>query len=139
MSGSGGTRLRRLPAPRAGRHCQSPPVDDEAAPSAARADSVARWLHLTRVVLPALAATHRWPIRNDHCFMRVCLDLAIGAPWHQRVRRPAIRHLDDAQLARAIALAERIAAEPASLAALNRESLALRGRQRGTTTNRLSE
>ena len=96
----------------------------------ARAAAVARWLHLTRVVLPGLAATHRWPIRNDHCFMRVCLDLAIGAPWHLTVRRPALRHLDDAQLARAMAVAERIAAEPASLAALNRESLAMRGKHR---------
>ncbi len=103
----------------------------EAAPPGARAEAVARWLHLTRVVLPALAAPHRWPIRNDHCFMRVCLDLAIGAPWHEQVRRPAIRHLDDAQLARAIALAERIAADPASLAVRNCESLAMRGRHRG--------
>lgn len=119
-------RPPHAPAPRA-----SALLDDEAGPSAMRGDAVARWLHLTRVALPGLAATHRWPIRHDHCFMRVCLDLAIGAPWHQQVCRPAIRHLDDTQLGRAIALAERIAAEPASLAALNRESLALRGKQRG--------
>jgi hypothetical protein len=124
--GAGDLRPPHAPAPHAGAL-----LDDEAAPSAMRADAVARWLHLTRVVLPGLAGTHRWPIRHDHCFMRVCLDLAIGAPWHQQVRRPAIRHLEDAQLARAIALAERIAADPASLAALNQESLALRGKQRG--------
>lgn len=124
--GAGDLRPEHAPIPQAGVL-----LDDEAAPSAMRADAVARWLHLTRVVLPGLAAMHRWPIHNDHCFMRVCLDLAIGAPWHRQVRRPAIRHLGDAQLARAIALAERIAADPASLVALNRESLALRGKQRG--------
>ena len=97
----------------------------------ARGEAVARWLHLVRVVLPGLAAAHRWPIRADHCFMRVCLDAAIGVPWHERVRRPAVRFLDDAQLARAIAVAERVAADPACLPALNRDSLAMRGRARG--------
>lgn len=96
-----------------------------------RAEAVARWLHLTRVALPAMAATRRWPIRLDHCFMRVCLDLAVGAPWHERVRRPAVRHLDEAQLRAAIAVAERIVADPGSLPALNRESLAMRGKAEG--------
>ena len=97
-------------------------------PAAAREAAVARWLHLVRVALPALATAHRWPIRLDHCLMRVCLDHAIGAPWHERVQRPAIRHLDDAQLGAAIAVAERIAADPALLPALNRASLAMRGK-----------
>ncbi len=96
-----------------------------------RGAAVARWLHLTRVALPALAAAHRWPIHADHCLMRVCLDAAIGAPWHERVGRPAVRHLDDAQLARAIAVAEAIAADPGSLPAFNRASLAMRGRTCG--------
>jgi hypothetical protein len=82
-----------------------------------------RWLELTRVVLPRMAAAQRWPIRNDHCFMRVCLDAAIGRPWHEVVRRPAIRHLSDDQLARAVAIAELIAAQPQELDALNQESL----------------
>lgn len=101
------------------------------APPDPRAEAVARWLHLTRVALPAMAAAHRWPISLDHCFMRVCLDLAVGVPWHERVRRPAVRHLDDAQLLAAIAVAERVAADPDSLPALNRESLAMRGKARG--------
>lgn len=100
-------------------------------PGGGREAAVARWLHLVRVVLPALAAAHRWPIHADHCFMRVCLDAAIGGPWHERVRRPAVRHLEDAQLARAIAVAEGVVADPARLAPLNRASLAMRGRLRG--------
>lgn len=91
-----------------------------------REQMVARWLDLTRHVLPGMAPAARWPIRFDHCFMRVCLDHAIGQPWHERVRRPAIRHLDDDQLQRAIALAERIAADPATLPGLNEQSLAWR-------------
>jgi len=91
-----------------------------------REQQVARWLELTRRVLPDMAPAARWPIRFDHCFMRVCLDHAIGQPWHNCVRRPAIRHLTDEQLRAAIAVAERIVAEPSALASLNEQSLAWR-------------
>ena len=87
---------------------------------------VAQWLDLTRTTLPGMAAAHRWPIRFDHCFMRVCLDNALGRPWHEAVRRPAIRHLELAQLRAAIAIAEGIAADPATLPPLNAASLAWR-------------
>lgn len=105
------------------------------APSSAgpptRAEALERWRELTATTLPGLASRHRWPIRLDHCFMRVCLDLAIGEPWHRRVARPAIRHLSDVQLAAAIAVAERIVADPALLPALNHRSLVLRGHRPG--------
>jgi hypothetical protein len=84
---------------------------------------VARWLDLTRSVLPRMAASCRWPIINDHCFMRVCLDISLGAPWHTCVKRPAIRNLTIPQLKAAIATAEAIAAEPQTLEALNRKSI----------------
>ena len=92
----------------------------------AREQLVARWLDLTRRVLPDLAQGARWPIRFDHCFMRVCLDHAVGQPWHERVRRPAIHNLTDDQLLAAVAVAERIAADPDTLPALNAQSLAWR-------------
>ncbi len=58
--------------------------------------------------------------------MRVCLDAAFGRPWHEAIARPAIRHASDADLRRAIAVAEGILAEPERLAALNLASLQLR-------------
>ncbi len=75
-----------------------------------------------------MAAAQRWPIRLDHCFMRVCLDAALGARWDSLVRRPAVRHLSDAQLAEAVAVARRIVAEPSLLRPLNDASLRLRRR-----------
>ena len=93
-----------------------------------RAALVARWLDLTRRVLPGMAGRERWPVHLDHCFMRICLDAAVGAPWHARLRRPAVHHATVAELRRAIAVAERIVAEPSILFQLNRDSLA--GRQR---------
>ena len=91
-----------------------------------REQLVARWLDLTRRVLPGMAQAANWPIQLDHCFMRVCLDHAVGQPWHQRVRRPAIRHLGDDELRRAVAIAEHVTADPALLPGLNAQSLAWR-------------
>ena len=91
-----------------------------------REQLAARWLDLTRRVLPGMARAESWPIRLDHCFMRVCLDHALGQPWHERVRRPAIRHLADDELRRAVAIAERIAADPAVLPGFNAQSIAWR-------------
>ena len=98
---------------------------------------MARWLDLTRRQLPEAAEGQGWPIRLDHCFMRVCLDTACGRPWHEVIARPAIRHASDAVLARAIEVAERILADPETLPALNGESLRLRGR-RGRAAPRAS-
>ncbi len=91
---------------------------------------VARWLDLTRRQLPQAAALHRWPIRLDHCFMRVCLDVAYGRPWHEAIGRPAIRHAAPADLARAVSVAEGLLARPETLAALNAASLRMRGKHR---------
>ena len=92
-----------------------------------RASLVAKWLDLTRRQLPAAAAIHRWPIRLDHCFMRVCLDAAYGRPWHEVVRRPAIKFAVDCDLERAVAVAEQLLAQPDTLPALNDASLRMRG------------
>lgn len=94
---------------------------------AARTTLESAWLHLTRVTLPALARTNRWPVSADHCFQRILLDNAVGGRWYDAVaRRPAYRHLPDAVLARARALAEAVAAGDADLTALNARSLAWR-------------
>ena len=107
---------------------RAPPTHHAPAPDRSAAALLARWLDLTRRVLPGMAAAEGWPIRLDHCFMRVCLDAAFGRPWHEAIRRPAVRHMSDAELARAVAVAERVAAVPGSLPALNAESLRMRGK-----------
>ena len=90
---------------------------------------IALFKQLTESTLPALAREHRWPIRLDHCFKRICLDHAFGDTWYSHCKRPAERHIDPAPLARAIACAQQIVSEgrPA-LEELNRSSLAFRGK-----------
>ncbi len=91
---------------------------------------LARWENLTRRVLPSMAAAQGWPIRLDHCFMRVCLDAAFERPWHEAIPRPAVRHAAVAELARAIAVAEWLRDAPEELPALNRASLRMRAGSR---------
>ena len=98
-------------------------------PQAPRTALLGQWHELTRRTLPDMAAAHGWPIRLDHCFMRVCLDDALGVRWDTVVRRPAVTHLTDAQLARAVATAQRIAAAPELLRPLNAASLRMRGKR----------
>jgi hypothetical protein len=89
-----------------------------------RAALEARWLQLTREVLPRLADARGWPVRYNHCFQRILLDAACGGRWYDHVeRRPAYRHLDDARLYGAVALAEAVARGEADLHALNAQSL----------------
>ncbi len=81
-----------------------------------------------------MAPGQGWPIRLDHCFMRVCLDHALGCRWDTVVQRPAIRNLTADQLARAVTAAEQILAQPGLLPAMNDASLAMRGHQRPRNT-----
>ncbi len=103
-----------------------PRADGARSDASVRPELLARWFDLTRRQLPQAAALHGWPIRFDHCFMRVCLDAAFGRPWHEAIARPAIRHAADHDLMRAVAVAESLLAEPALLRVRNAESLRMR-------------
>ncbi|MBM6575814.1 hypothetical protein KCP91_05475 [Microvirga sp. SRT01] len=94
----------------------------------------ADWLHLTRTTLPALAKDRSWPVSADHCFQRILLDNACGGPWYDHVNgRPAYRHIDADRLVAATRLGNDAAEGTADLHALNRASLAWRGKRRPPT------
>jgi hypothetical protein len=91
----------------------------------------AHWLSLIRVVLPSLSGPRGWPVRHDHCFARIILDQVCGGCWYDHIpSRPAYKHLSDAQLHAAVALAEAIVAGTADLAVMNRASLQWRAARR---------
>lgn len=92
----------------------------------------AHWLDLTRRRLPRAAASGRWRLRLDHCFQRVLLDDACGGRWYDHIAgRPAYARASDAVLTRAIATGEALLAGAADLDALDRRSLAWRGKGGG--------
>ena len=91
-----------------------------------------RYRELVRTALPAAAREQRWSLRNDHCFGRVLLDDAVGGCWYDVLdrRRTAFVQLDDAQLAGAVALGERLLVEGEPLVReLDDRSLTWRGKR----------
>ena len=93
---------------------------------------LARYRELVLQRLPARARAERWVVTADHCFGRIVLDHAVAGRWYDvldRRRSPAFAQLDDAQLATAVALAERMDAEGDPLVrVLDAQSLAWRGK-----------
>jgi hypothetical protein len=94
------------------------------------ADLVARYMVLTKDIMPKLAmTTHKhWPVRNDHCFQRIILDSICSGVWYDHIARPAYKNLTRNQAEDAIALCEAVIAGRADLALLNARSLAWRGK-----------
>lgn len=67
-----------------------------------------RYLELTNQVLPELARQRQFPVKYNHCFQRIVLDNLFGCCWYEvlRGKDPAYKQLTEAQLERAIAIAE---------------------------------
>ena len=96
-----------------------------------RAALESRYRALVRELLPAAGRAQGWVLRDDHCFGRVLLDDAVGGCWYDVLdrRRTAFLQLDDARLAGAVALAERLLVEgDPLLRELDARSLAWRGK-----------
>lgn len=107
-----------------------------ATPMATKEKLQEQWNYLYKEYLPTLAkardeAQTTWPVVLDHCFARIVLDNSIGIdkPWTKVLPSPAYKHMSEAQLRAAIALAERIAAGTANLVELDERSLQLRGKR----------
>ena len=96
-----------------------------------RASLLERYRALVDEALPRAARAGAWSLRLNHCFGRVLLDDAVGGCWYEHLDRkagPAYRQLDDAQLAGAVALGERLLTEgDPLLRELDARSLAWRG------------
>lgn len=91
-------------------------------------NAVRRYQHLTGTVMPELARSEKteWPVRNDHCFQRIVLDAICEGVWYDHIARPAYKHLNDAQVLRAVELCEDIISGRVDLANLNQKSLTWR-------------
>ena len=90
-------------------------------------DELRAAIDATVVRLVVRAAAERWPIRNDHCFLRIAYDNACGAKWDSVVKPPAWRNLPLDRMAAAAAVLEGIeAGGRAALDAGNSASLAWR-------------
>ncbi|NNC52606.1 MAG: GCN5-related N-acetyltransferase [Erythrobacter sp.] len=94
-----------------------------------RENLVDQWFDLTRERMPGLAEQRDWPVRFDHCFMRILLDNALGVKWNEEIPAPAYRNAPSEVLERAIALGEAAISGDEDLSELNRNSLGWRGKR----------
>ena len=95
-----------------------------------RAAKIARYQHLTGVVMPELARKRArdWPVVNDHCFQRIVLDAVCQGVWYGHIARPAYKNMSLDQASAAVALCEAILDGSKNLTDLNRQSLRWRGK-----------
>lgn len=102
--------------------------------SSSRASLEAEWHRLTKHALPSLAAAQGWPLREDHCFMRVALDAAFDGCWYDHLDRKkgsAISQIATAELSRAVTAAQRMETQGISaVRELNEASLQWRGKSK---------
>ena len=104
-----------------------PPTADPEVLAALRADL----LRLANEAFPAVAKTGDYPVRFNHCFLRIVYDNLLGARWQEVLPkgRAAYKQLSAEQLARAIELGEAVVADPAYCRTLNERSLRWRGKR----------
>ena len=98
-----------------------------ASPATAPRAALRAELDATVARLVARAAADGWPIRADHCFLRIAYDVAVGAKWNTVVARPAWASLSLEALRAAIVVLDTIERDGCpALHLLNDASLAFR-------------
>ena len=87
-------------------------------------------MQLANEEFPAAAKTGRYPVRFNHCFLRIVYDNLLGAQWQTVLPKgqPAYKQLSPKQLERAIAIGEEVIADPQTCRILNEKSLKWRGK-----------
>lgn len=107
------------------------PPNSDRSKSPEHTKNLQEFLHYAKNVLPSIASTKKntWPIRHDHCFIRVILDNICNCAWYDSIPSPAYKNLTDEQACAALNLAKQIANESVSLYALNQRSKQWRKKQ----------
>lgn len=91
-------------------------------PASRTADLVSRYMVLTKEVMPQMARDPvvKWPVRNDHCFQGIIIDIVCDERWFANLSRPAYKSLSHDQAVRAVQLCEDIIVNFVDLYDLNR-------------------
>jgi len=86
--------------------------------------------HQANEEFPAAAKSGGYPIRFNHCFLRVVYDNLFGAKWQTVLTngKPAIHQLTEEQLERALEIGRRITDDPEVCRELNGKSLEWRNK-----------
>ncbi len=101
-------------------------------PSESEIDLRNEYSNLINQQLPELAKQTPMPVRFNHCFARIVLDNLFEDCWYNHLSRkqPAYKQLGEAQMRKAIAIAQSIVNHPERIEQLNQNSLRWRGKFR---------
>ena len=77
-------------------------------------------------IFPKLAADYKWPIRLNHCFLRVIYDNVMQEKWSNLLPAPAYKHMTDVEIHKCVLLCEEIRRFPEIMPGLNDISLEYR-------------
>ena len=83
----------------------------------------ARYWQLTSEDLPEVAAARGWPVQEAHEFQRLILDTICHGVWYRKIAEPAVAHMTNSQLRKAVRLGEDLLNGARMLEALNVQSI----------------
>lgn len=80
---------------------------------------------LVNEALPKLAVENNWPVRDNHCFLRIAYDNLFERCWYDVLskKKPVLKQLDSDQLDRVIKILKRF---PDEICELNKKSIGYR-------------
>jgi hypothetical protein len=81
---------------------------------------------LAKRVLPAVAKTMRYPVTEDHCFLRIAYDQAVQGMWYDHVESPFGANATKEQMQRALDTLREMVESATAAHRFNRQSLAWR-------------
>jgi hypothetical protein len=82
--------------------------------------------HLAKKVLPKRAKQENYPVRFDHCFLRIAYDATVGGKWDESIDRPFKHNASTDQLETAKRRLEQMVEDPNLCHRLNEKSLKYR-------------
>jgi len=100
--------------------------------SRSRAELEMDYKELFNVTLPNIAKYENWPIRLNHCFMRVALDTYWQCCWYDKLdqKKGALKSMTVPQIENVIVVGQKMTTKGKSYVIdLNRQSLFYRGKQ----------
>jgi hypothetical protein len=71
----------------------------------------------------------RYPVSEDHCFLRIIYDAVVGDKWDRKVKRPARKNLTEEQMQQCLALGQQLLNNPVLCKELQEQSLGFRKRK----------
>lgn len=99
--------------------------------SSIRSELEVKYKTMFNISLPKIAREEKWPIRLNHCLMRVALDAYWQCCWYEKLdqKKGALKSMTIPQIENVIVIGLRMIDEGKSyVARLNKESLAYRGK-----------